>query len=86
MARYNITLPDDVVAIADQKAKESGLSRSAFIASAIQFKAQYDMLVSQLPVMMEFIRDLRAGGVSVPSVDSCASDSAPTGADDGGRA
>ena len=86
MARYNITLPDDVVAVADQKAKECGLSRSAFIASAIQFKAQYDMLVSQLPVMMEFIRDLRAGGVSVSSVDSCASDSAPTGADDGGRA
>lgn len=86
MARYNITLPDDVVAIADQKAKESGLSRSAFIASAIQFKVQYDMLVSQLPLMMDFIQDLRAGGVIVPSVNSCAADNAPTGADDGGRA
>ena len=86
MARYNITLPDEVIAAADQKAKEFGLSRSAFIASAIQFKIQYDALVSQLPAMLEFIRDLRAGGVPVSSVDSCGFDSAPIGADDGGRA
>lgn len=65
MGRYNISLPDDVVAAADRKAKESGLSRSSFIASAIQFKIQYDAIVGQLPEMMSFLRDLKAGGVQI---------------------
>lgn len=86
MARYNITLPDEVVAVADQKAKEMGISRSAFISSAIQFKAQYDALVSQLPAMMEFIRDLRAGGVPLDSGNRVVQTGVPTGTDDGGRA
>lgn len=86
MARYNITLPDEVVAVADQKAKEMGISRSAFISSAIQFKAQYDALVSQLPAMMEFIRDLRAGGVPLDPVNRVVQTGVPTGTDDGGRA
>ena len=63
MARYNITLPDEVVAAADCKAKEMGLSRSAFISSAIQFKIQYDQMVSQLPMMLSFIQDLKAGNI-----------------------
>lgn len=86
MARYNITLPDEVVAVADQKAKEMGISRSAFISSAIQFKAQYDALVSQLPAMMEFIRDLRAGGVPLEPGNRVVQTGVPTGTDDGGRA
>ena len=81
MARYNITLPDEVVAVADEKAKEMGISRSAFISSAIQFKVQYDALVTQLPAMMEFIRDLRAGGFLLDPANGV-----PVGTDDGGRA
>ncbi len=83
MARYNITLPDDVVDAADRKAKEMGLSRSAFIASAIQFKIQYDTAMSQLPAVMAFISDLRAGNVSA---DGSGNLTAPDGAGQGGRA
>lgn len=85
MARYNITLPDEVVAAADKKAKEMGLSRSAFIASAIQFKIQYDQLVCLLPSMLELVNDIRSG--NIPSVGNGALvPDTPHGADDGGRA
>ena len=61
MARYNITLPDNVVQLADRKAAELGISRSAFIATAIQFKVQYDDMMAQVPRMMEMLQDVRSG-------------------------
>ena len=61
MARYNISLPEYVVNTADRKAAELGISRSAFIATAIQFKVQYDDMMAQVPKMMEMIQDVRSG-------------------------
>lgn len=63
MARYNITLPDNVVQLADRKAAEMGISRSAFIATAIQFKAQYDDTMMQMPKMIQFLDDVRTGKI-----------------------
>ena len=63
MARYNITLPDNVVQLADRKAAEMGISRSAFIATAIQFKAQYDETMLQMPKMIQFLDDVRSGKI-----------------------
>lgn len=64
MARYNITLPDNVVQLADKKAAEMGISRSAFIATAIQFKAQYDETMLQVPKMMQFLEDIKNGKIA----------------------
>lgn len=61
MARYNVSLPEYVVNAADRKASELGISRSAFIATAIQFKVQYDDMMAQVPKMMEMIQDVRSG-------------------------
>ena len=61
MARYNISLPEYVVKTADRKAAELGISRSAFIATAIQFKVQYDDMMAQVPRMMEMWQDVRSG-------------------------
>lgn len=61
MARYNVSLPEYVVKTADRKAAELGISRSAFIATAIQFKVQYDDMMAQVPKMMEMIQDVRSG-------------------------
>lgn len=61
MARYNISLPEYVVKTADRKAAELGISRSAFIATAIQFKVQYDDIMAQVPVMMDMLKDVRSG-------------------------
>lgn len=63
MARYNITLPDNVVQLADRKAAEMGISRSGFIATAIQFKAQYDETMMQMPKMIQFLDDVRCGNI-----------------------
>ena len=61
MARYNVSLPEYVVQTADRKAAELGISRSAFIATAIQFKVQYDDIMAQVPVMMDMLKDVRSG-------------------------
>ena len=61
MARYNVSLPEYVVELADRKAAELGISRSAFIATAIQHKVQYDDMLIGLPKMLEFLDDVRSG-------------------------
>lgn len=72
MARYNITLPDNVVQLADRKAAEMGISRSAFIATAIQFKAQYDETMLQMPKMIQFLDDVRSGKISPAQISGSA--------------
>lgn len=61
MARYNISLPEYVVKTADRKAEELGISRSAFIATAIQFKVQYDDMMREVPKMLQLLDDARSG-------------------------
>lgn len=61
MARYNISLPEYVVQTADRKAEELGISRSAFIATAIQFKVQYDDMMREVPKMLQLLDDVRSG-------------------------
>ena len=63
MARYNISLPEYVVQTADRKAAELGISRSAFIATAIQFKVQYDDMMREVPKMMQLLDDVRSGKI-----------------------
>lgn len=86
MARYNITLPDNVVQLADKKAAEMGISRSAFIATAIQFKAQYDETMLQVPKMMQFLEDIKNGKIAPVQISgvpgSSATDVALPGGDD----
>lgn len=64
MARYNVSLPEYVVQIADKKAGELGISRSAFIATAIQFKVQYDDMMREVPKFMQLLQDVRTGKVT----------------------
>lgn len=61
MARYNISLPEYVVKIADRKAAQLGISRSAFIATAILFKVQYDDMMQEVPKMLQLLDDVRSG-------------------------
>lgn len=61
MARYNISLPEYVVQIADRKASELGISRSAFISTAILFKVQYDDMMREVPKMLQLLDDVRSG-------------------------
>ena len=59
--RVNITLPEYVLEAADKRAAELGISRSGFIATALQFKMQYDDIMAQVPVMMDMLKDVRSG-------------------------
>jgi metal-responsive CopG/Arc/MetJ family transcriptional regulator len=68
MARYNISLPESVVQIADEQAEKMGISRSAFIATAIQFKAQYDAMMMEVPKMLQMIDDIRSGKITPKSI------------------
>lgn len=86
MARYNISLPEYVVQTADRKASELGISRSAFIATAIQFKVQYDDMMREVPKMFQLLDDVRSGKMTPDQMRDALGSSAPTGADDGGRA
>lgn len=61
MARYNISLPEYVVQIADRKASELGISRSAFISTAILFKVQYDDMMREVPKIFQLLDDVRSG-------------------------
>ena len=76
MARYNISLPEYVVKTADRKAAELGISRSAFIATAIQFKAQYDDTMLQMPKMIQFLDDVRSGKIVPAQISGSAGSSA----------
>ena len=67
MARYMVSLPESVVAVADKKAKESGISRSAFIASAIQLKADCDEALLRLPRFIEYFDDIVTGKKVAPT-------------------
>lgn len=64
MARYNISLPEYVVKIADRKAAQLGISRSAFIATAILFKVQYDDMMQEVPKILQLLDDVRSGNVT----------------------
>ena len=85
MARYNISLPDNVVEVADRKAAEMGISRSAFIATAILFKAQYDDTMLQVPKMMQFLDDVRAGRIGPIKIAGADGSSATAVAHQGGE-
>lgn len=86
MARYNISLPEYVVQTADRKATELGISRSAFIATAIQFKVQYDDMVRELPKMMQILQDVKSGKMNTDqmrdALGSCATTVAGPGVED----
>lgn len=59
--RINITLPEYVLAAADERAAELGTTRSGFIATALQFKMQYDDMMREVPKMMQMLQDVRSG-------------------------
>lgn len=84
MARYNISLPEYVVEIADRKAAELGISRSAFIATAIQLKVQYDDMMIGLPKMLEFLDDVRSGKLKSDQISGAPGSSATDVAVPGG--
>ena len=67
MARYTISLPESVVAVADKKAKENGISRSAFIAEAIKLKAGCDDALLRLPRVIEYFDDIVTGKKVTPT-------------------
>lgn len=77
MARYNISLPESVVQIADEQAEKMGISRSAFIATAIQFMAQYDAMMLEFPKMLQMIDDIRNGKITTMSVSGGVGSSVP---------
>lgn len=77
MARYNISLPEPVVQIADEQAEKMGISRSAFIATAIQFKAQYDAMMMEVPKMFQMLDDIRSGKITPMSISGAAGLSVP---------
>lgn len=58
--RINITLPDYLVKDTDERAKSLGTSRSAYIASALAHKAQYDDMTKALPKMMDMMAAVTA--------------------------
>lgn len=59
--RVNITLPEYVLEATDKRAAELGISRSGFIATALQFKMQYDDMMREVPKMMQLLQDFRSG-------------------------
>lgn len=59
--RINITLPEYVLTQADARAAELGTTRSGFIATALQFKMQYDDMMREVPKMMQLLQDVRSG-------------------------
>lgn len=63
MARYNVSLPENVIKVADRKAGDMGISRSAFIATAIMFKAQYDDTLSQMPKVIQMMDELKSAQI-----------------------
>lgn len=84
MARYNVSLPEYVVQTADRKAAELGISRSAFIATAIQFKVQYDDMMREVPKMMQLLQDVRSGKMTPDQMRDALGSSATTVAGPGG--
>lgn len=85
MARYNISLPEYVVKTADRKAAELGISRSAFIATAIQFKVQYDDMMREVPKMMQLLQDVRSGKMTPDQMRAALGTSATSVAVPGGE-
>lgn len=85
MARYNISLPEYVCKLADERASALGISRSAFIATAVQFKAQYDDMMEQVPKMMKMAEDLKNGTITVDQMRVATGSSATDVAHRGGE-
>lgn len=57
--RVNISLPEYLVKEADIRAKSLGISRSAYIAAALQQKAQYDDMVKVMPTLVERLAQIQ---------------------------
>ena len=70
MARVNISLPEYVVEDTDRRAAELGTSRSAYIASALSQKAQYDDMMRMMPQMMELMKQVEAKLPQLKEIDS----------------
>lgn len=58
--RLNINLADYLVEDTDKRAKELRISRSAYIALALQFKAQYDDTMKSMPDMITALNSAAA--------------------------
>lgn len=83
--RVNITLPEYVLEATDKRAAELGISRSGFIATALQFKMQYDDIMAQVPVMMDMLKDVRSGKMTPDQMRVALGSSATTVAVSGGE-
>ena len=59
--RVNITLPEYVLEAIDKRAAELDIPRSTYIATALQFKMQYDDMMREVPKMMQLLQDVRSG-------------------------
>lgn len=83
--RINITLPEYVLTQADARAAELGTTRSGFIATALQFKMQYDDMMREVPKMMQLLQDVRSGKITPDQMrdelGSCATSVAFMGGD-----
>lgn len=82
MARYNVSLPEYVVETADRKANELGISRSAFIQSAILFKVQYDEIMARVPFMLDTLKARTSPDQMRELFGSSAANAAQPGAED----
>ena len=82
--RVNITLPEYVLEATDKRAAELGIPRSGYIATALQFKMQYDDMMAQVPMRMQMIQDLRSGKMTPDQMRDALGSSATTVAVPGG--
>ena len=82
--RVNITLPEYVLEAIDKRAAELDIPRSTYIATALQFKMQYDDMMREVPKMMQLLQDVRSGKMTLDQMRDALGSSATTVAGPGG--
>lgn len=82
--RVNITLPEYVLEAIDKRAAELDIPRSTYIATALQFKMQYDDMLNGFPKMMQMLQDVRSGKMTPDQIRDALGSSATTVAVSGG--
>lgn len=57
--RINITLDEELVKKIDEVASKMYVSRSAYIAFAVSQKMQQDIMMENLPAMLQSLKDIQ---------------------------
>ena len=61
MVKININIPEEILEKTDKRAKQLGISRTAFITMTISEKLMQNDLMDNLPTMMETIKKMSDG-------------------------